>query len=345
MINNNKLNLIVTELFIRGRKLNISIVFITQSYFKVSKDVRLNYTHFFIMKIPKKRELQEIALNHSSDIDFKDFMKTYKKYIKEPYSFFNIYNKTMTTEDQIKDEKLQYDINREAAKISALSSGKIDKYECLTGEEILPSHQEQIIEQAKFTYSPLGKAFEKQTKTIEDKGEKQVKAIQDNRRQLISDDDYKNKLLISKDREIFKDIYNKRLDKLEELNNKIDYDNLKYVVESSGDEYSFNKIEDPIALLNDIKKGKISLEEAKEKQKDYYNYLNTIRIGNKNANQKRTLANINIFFNARDNAIKFIEDYSSMILEAKKLAKEQEGTGLKILTPNQMLKRLPIALA
>ena len=148
----------------------------------------------------------------------------------------------MTIEDQIKDEKLQYDINKEAAKISALSSGKIDKYEYLAGEEILPSNQQQIIEQAKFTYFPLGKAFEKQTKTIEDKREKQIKAIQDNRRQLISDDDYKNKLLISKEKEIFKDIYNKRLDKLEELNNKIDYDNPKYVVESSGDEYSFNKI-------------------------------------------------------------------------------------------------------
>ena len=251
----------------------------------------------------------------------------------------------MTLEDQIKDEKLQYDINRETAKISALSSGKIDKYEYLTGEEILPSNQQQIIEQAKFTYSPLGKAFEKQTKTIEDKGEKQIKAIQDNRKQLISDDDYKNKLLISKESEIFNDIYNKRLDKLEELNNKIDYDNLKYVVERSGDEYSFNNIKDPIALLKDVKKGKTSLEEAKEKQKDYYNYLNTIRKINKSANQKRTLANINIFINARDNTIKFIEDYSSMILKAKKLAKEQEGTGLQILTPNQMLKRLPIALA
>ena len=105
----------------------------------------------------------------------------------------------MTIEDQIEDEKLQYDINREAAKISALSSGKIDKYEYLTGEEILPWNQQQIIEQAKFTYSPLRKAFEKQTKTIEDKGEKQIKAIQDNRKQLISDDDYKNKLLISKE--------------------------------------------------------------------------------------------------------------------------------------------------
>ena len=87
MINNNKLNPIVTELFIRGRKLNIAIVFITQSYFKVPKDVRLNSTHFFIMKIPNKRQLQQIALNHSSDIDFKDFMNIYKKCTKEPYSF------------------------------------------------------------------------------------------------------------------------------------------------------------------------------------------------------------------------------------------------------------------
>ena len=85
----------------------------------------------------------------------------------------------MTIEDQIKDEKLQYDINREAGKISVLSSCKIDKYEYLTGEEILPSNQQQIIQQAKFTYYPLGKAFEKQIKTIEDQGKKQVKAIQD----------------------------------------------------------------------------------------------------------------------------------------------------------------------
>ena len=88
MINNNKLNPIVTELFIRGRKLNISIVFIIQSYFKVPKDERLNSTHFFIMKISNKRELQQIALNHSSDIEFKDFMNIYKKCAKEPYSSF-----------------------------------------------------------------------------------------------------------------------------------------------------------------------------------------------------------------------------------------------------------------
>ena len=83
----------------------------------------------------------------------------------------------MPINDQIRGEKLQYDINREAAKILALSSGKIHKYEYLTGEEILPSNQQQIIEQASVTYSPLGKAFEKQIKTIEDQGKKQIDAL------------------------------------------------------------------------------------------------------------------------------------------------------------------------
>ena len=82
MINNKKLNPVVTKMFIRGRKLNISIFFIAQSYFKVPKDVRLNSTHFFIMKIPNKRVLKQIALNHSSAINVKDFMKIYKKYTK-----------------------------------------------------------------------------------------------------------------------------------------------------------------------------------------------------------------------------------------------------------------------
>ena len=141
----------------------------------------------------------------------------------------------MTIEDQIKDKKLQYDINREAAKISALSSGKIDKYEYLTGEVYL--------------FSVWKNVWKKQTKTIEDKREKQIKAIQDNKRQLINVDDYKDKLLLLNEREIFKDIYNKRLDILEELNNKIDYDNLKYVVERSGYEYNFNKMKDPIPFL------------------------------------------------------------------------------------------------
>ena len=90
MLSNKKLNPIVTELFIRGRKLNISLVFITQSYFAVPKNIRLNSTHYFIMKIPNKQELQQIAFNHSSDIDFQDFMNLYKKCTAKPYSFLVI---------------------------------------------------------------------------------------------------------------------------------------------------------------------------------------------------------------------------------------------------------------
>ena len=88
MINNKKLNSIVFNLFITDRKLNISLVFITPSYFKVPKDVRLKTTHFFIAKIPNKGELQQIAINHSSNIiNTKDFANIYRKYAAEPYSF------------------------------------------------------------------------------------------------------------------------------------------------------------------------------------------------------------------------------------------------------------------
>ena len=109
MINNKKLNSVVTELFIRGRKLTISFVFITQSYFKVPKDVRLNSTHFFIMKIPNKRELQQIALNHSSDIDFKDFIKIYKKCTAEPYSFL-VNDATLASDNPLRFRKNLFNI-------------------------------------------------------------------------------------------------------------------------------------------------------------------------------------------------------------------------------------------
>ena len=117
----------------------------------------------------------------------------------------------MTINDQSKDEK-QYDINREAAKISALSSGKICKYEHLTGEDILPSNQQQIIEQAKFTYSPLGKAFEKQIKTIQDQG--QVKTIKK------YDYDAEDTPFISKQKEIFNELVDERLEKITDLDKK-----------------------------------------------------------------------------------------------------------------------------
>ena len=103
------LNLIVTELFIRRRKLNISLVFITQSYFKVPKDVRLNTTHFFIAKIPNKRELQQIAINHSSDISTKDFTNIYRKCTAEPYSFL-VNDTTLASNNPLRFRKNLFNI-------------------------------------------------------------------------------------------------------------------------------------------------------------------------------------------------------------------------------------------
>ena len=137
----------------------------------------------------------------------------------------------MTINDQIRDEKLQYDINREAAKISALSSGKIHKYEYLTGEDILPSNQQQIIEQAKFAYSPLGKSFERQIKTIEDQVQKQVYALESLKPKeqtkaitYISNQD--DNISISK--EIYNEILEERMDEILKMSREINYSNLVY---------------------------------------------------------------------------------------------------------------------
>ena len=172
---------------------------------------------------------------------------------------------------------------------SALLSGKIHKYEYLTGEDILPSNQQQVIEQTKFTYSPLGKTFEKEVKTIEDKGQKQIDALENlkvQNKQLVNvDDDYEDKLLHSKEREIYRNIYNKRLDKIEELTEKINDDNLIFAIISTGKTIDFTKKDDPLTFLNKIQKRKITIEEAKESQKDFDKYLKTIRKGNKTHEQ------------------------------------------------------------
>ena len=145
ILSNKKLNPIVTELFIRGKKIKYSLVFITQSYFAVRKNFRISSTHYFIIKIPKRRELQHIAFNHLSDIDLQDFMN-YET--TKPYSFLaidttlesdnslrfrkNLLEKIskliLTIYDKIKYGKLQYNLNRKAAKILVLTSGKIYKF-------------------------------------------------------------------------------------------------------------------------------------------------------------------------------------------------------------------------
>ena len=137
----------------------------------------------------------------------------------------------MTVEDQIRDEKLQYDINREAEKISALSSGKINKYEYLTGEEILGSNQQQIIEQAKFTYSPLGKAFEKRTKTIKDQREKQTKAIQDKIPIKLIEKftyDINDSPIVLKEKEIYDKLTEESFEKINTLDKKVDTNKLVF---------------------------------------------------------------------------------------------------------------------
>ena len=111
MIHNKKLNSIVTELFFRGRELNISLVFTTQSYFKVPKDVRLNTTNFFIAKIPNRRELQQIAINHSSDIKTEDFNNIYRECTDEPYSFL-VNDTTLASDNPLKFEKLFLKYNK-----------------------------------------------------------------------------------------------------------------------------------------------------------------------------------------------------------------------------------------
>ena len=133
----------------------------------------------------------------------------------------------MITDDKNKDEKLQYDINREAAKISALSTGKIDKHEYLTGEEILPSNQRQKIEQAKFAYSTLGKAIQKQTKTIEDQGRKQVKALENRVEKNFLNTDQKSITSF-----FSKEFLNKeatcKLNKIAEMENRLNRNDLIY---------------------------------------------------------------------------------------------------------------------
>ena len=111
MIHNKKLDSIVTELFIRGMKLNISLVFTIQSYFKVPKDVRLNTSHFFIAKIPNKRELQQIAINHSSDISTKDFINIYRECTAKPYSFLVI-DTTLASDNPLRFRKLFLEYNK-----------------------------------------------------------------------------------------------------------------------------------------------------------------------------------------------------------------------------------------
>ena len=260
----------------------------------------------------------------------------------------------MTINDQIKDEKLQYNINREAAKISALSSGKLHKYEYLTGEDILPSTQQQIIEQTKFTYSPLGKVFDKQIKTVEDQGKKQVDALNtlksDNNNKITIKKytyDPNDTPFISKQKEIFNKLVDEKLEKISDLDKRVNRDDLIYRYKGKPADTKFDESDNALGIINKIRNGKKNLSEVKNNQQDFKLYLGEIKKGaKKSKEQKNTIYNTEMLYKARNEAVKFYDDYSLMMSEAKIKAKQNEtkGTGLKILTPKQMLQRLPIAL-
>ena len=187
----------------------------------------------------------------------------------------------MAINDQIGDENLQYDINREAVKISALSSGKIDKYEYLTGEEILPSNQQQMIEQAKFTYSPLEKAFGKKIKIIEDQRQKQVEVLKD------LEPKEKTKAIEGKPNNqsratiIFNDLINKIKKILNELYNSCDKNNLKFEYVGPTEDVSFYEYMDSKELFNKIKNNQLKFDDALKRQEELLKKINEIKIGEK----------------------------------------------------------------
>ena len=205
----------------------------------------------------------------------------------------------MTINDQIRNEKMQCDINREAAKISALSSGKIHKYEYLTGQDMLPSNQQQIIEQAKFIYSPLGKAFEKQIKTIEYQGQKQVDDLENlkPKKETKPIEDKSNnppKSVI-----IFDDLINKRKELMRELYDSVHYNNLKFQYVGPIKDVSFYEYMDSKELFDTIISNQIKFNEVKNKQNEFPNKLNNIKIGKKTPKQKEVIKNPKKFYNSR----------------------------------------------
>ena len=171
----------------------------------------------------------------------------------------------MIIDDQIRDEKLQYNIKRKAAKISALSSGKIHKYKYHTGEEILPSNKQQIIEQNKFAYSSLEKAFEKQIKTTEDQGEKQVKALKNlkaKEQTKAIEDESNNQQRASI---IFKDLIKERDNIMNKLYESVDYNSLKFNYVGPTKNVSFYEFMDSKQLFDKIRNNQIKFSYEQEK--------------------------------------------------------------------------------
>ena len=173
----------------------------------------------------------------------------------------------------IKLKMKSYNINREAAKTSALSSGKLHKYEYLTGEDILPSNEPQIIEQTKFTYSPLEKAFDKQIKTIEDQEKKQIDALNtlntlksDNKTTIEKNIyDPKDTPFISRQKEIFDKLIDERLEKVTDLDERVNRNDLIYRYKGKVADRNFDEFDNALDIINKIRDGKKDLADVKTK--------------------------------------------------------------------------------
>ena len=223
----------------------------------------------------------------------------------------------MTTEDQIKDEKLQYNSNRETAKTSPLSSGKIEKYEYLTGEERLPSNRQQIIQHAKFTYSPLGKAFKKQTKTIEDQGEKQVDAL---------------KFLESFDKQLpsVKDVISKEqlnpeiideIKRIGEEERKVDRSKMVYKGHSKT--YDFRKFKAIRVFENKIRKNILDISMANDEQNHLPKYITEFNSKTKPLILKENVLNSAMaLLKGREMVFKAFE--SGILLKSQKLKHSEQ---------------------
>ena len=177
----------------------------------------------------------------------------------------------------IKLKMKSYNINREAAKTSALSSGKLHKYEYLTGEDILPSNEPQIIEQTKFTYSPLEKAFDKQIKTIEDQEKKQIDALNtlntlksDNKTTIEKNIyDPKDTPFISRQKEIFNKLIDERLEKITDLDERVNRNDLIYRYKGKVADRKFDEFDNALDIINKIRDGKKDLAEVKKNQQEF----------------------------------------------------------------------------
>ena len=330
IMTNKKFQSIIKELFIRCRKLNISLVFITQSYFSVPKDVSVNSTHYLITKINNKIELQNVATNHSADIDYKDFIKIYRECTKEPYSFLTIdptlpstlrFRKNlfdtlqkMTVTDQIKilNRKIkrnesQYNLDKEAAKIFALPSKNLDNYELLTSEDL--GLKPSTIEETKFEYSPLCKIFNKGL-SEDDKNEGLLKRLKN----IEDENKVKNKVENKNIKEITDFVgqplsfeAKELINEIKTIQKNVDYRKLK-IKGGNNVDYDFSDYRIFKELFRDLYYRNITIDEAESKQEKLNVVLRLLKRYSPKHDKYVTLKN-----NLVDNASKFYEGREKII--------------------------------